>query len=181
MGGKNGKSTAMIWPPNVGKDFLDQLYVCELTNHADKAYLNVTLRFNTAFFEVISTGAKVQKKLNKDGTTSFTLPLRATGRNSMTFNDKNGDVKKNGEILKSFYHPIVVPVIGPTQTVKIYLINQSRFVAGFDFPTKAAGLLANGEKIDISLIRPKVTVVDRVSWMLLAPPNYHWRGVPDAP
>ena len=176
----NENPAVKVWPSDVAKGIIDMIYVCELTNHADRAFLSVTVRFNTAFFEAKNTGDKLKNTVTKDGKSRVSMPV-VSDRNAITFHDKEGNVKTNGQIFKSFYHPIVIPVIGPRQKIKIYLINQSRFIAGVDIPKTAAALLVDGEKIDISLNRPRVNVLDKIPWILIAPPNYHWRGVPDAP
>ena len=179
---RNTTSAPKIWPANVGKDVLDEIYICELANYTNTAFLNVAVVFNTAFFKVISTGERAQKKKNKDGTFSFSFPVDSS-KNRLTFVDsRNGEVKISGPLVKSFLHPVVIPAINPRQTIKIYLINQSRFVAGFNFPGKATAIVADGgETINLTLIRPKVNPLDAVPWWLLRPPTYRWTGVPDAP
>jgi hypothetical protein len=121
----NGRSEPEIWPHDYGKG-MDQISICEIANPGDRTYINVAVAFNTAFFEVKNTGKKMQKTKNKDGSITYSGQWTAGKNNSFFFNT-DGEIFESGRLLKSFLHPVTIPLIEPRQKVKIYLINQSRF------------------------------------------------------
>jgi hypothetical protein len=182
---KNNGQHAFDWPrdivPRKALTAPELIYMCELTNHGDKALLDVVLVFPKRFHDLKKIGEATKTK-NSDGTYSVTIPGPPRGDTSSFLDPDSGVVTTEGVLVKAINHRISIPAIAPRQKVTIYLVNQSRFISRFTFPNEATAVPAEQiERVQVALIRPRVNVVDSIPWYSLPPARYKWKGVPDAP
>jgi hypothetical protein len=145
----NKGSSAISWPTDIhpGKGPpADRFYAYELTNGGDKALFDVAVPFEVSFHELEMVQVGVTN--NKNGPPSVMLPPP----------------------VKKFTHFISLPSIAAGSTGRIYLVNQSKFIAKFTFPEQANAVTAeNGERVPVALIRPDDTTQDVGPWFGLAP------------
>jgi hypothetical protein len=168
----------------------DKITVCELTNPPDsKTLTDVSMDFEVRFHEPKEVKGAVQTK-NPDGTMTlsfpFTVPSPGEPAGWPVYVESEGDTGPKaltaGAILTEVKQRVSIPVLMPNSTVKLYLVNQTRFVVTFDFPKDASGLrLGETELIPIKLVRTEVKPLNEMPGNLIAPTKYRWRGVPDSP
>jgi hypothetical protein len=161
---------------------IEAFFVCELTNHGSKALLDLLLIFEEFFYDPINV--PVTKMTNPDGTYTLTVPTPQPGEGAV-FTAREWTDKpigfRPGNLVKSFKHKITIPVIEPNGTFKLYIINQSRYIAKFIFPLEADSLIAGSpQKVKIDLIRPEVNIKDEMKAGYLPPTQYKWPGIPDS-
>ena len=173
----NMKSSAVVWPNDI-RGIPDQIIVCELTNHEEKALLAPEIIFEATFYRLKVVG-QAMRQSNPDGTLSLTWPAPAPEHDSVTFT-RGTKAYARSEQVAQIKHPVSLPVLSPRQTERIYLVNQSRWIAGFNLPSGGSAVL-DGRRIPIALLRPQVNILDAIPRWQLPPTGYYWHGVPDAP
>ncbi len=128
----------------------------------------------------------VTVKKNINGGESISLPSPGPDHVVLTLGhprySKHLTGARDGAVVKEFTHSVSLPSIGPGSTARIYLINQSKYISKFTFPKQGTAIVAgSAQRIQVTLIRPNVTVMDAIPWFGLGPSTYHWKGVPGAP
>jgi hypothetical protein len=176
---RNEGTKQIIWPPSFCNS-LDSTIMCDFTNNQDRSLMDFHATFKISFYSLKEVKATV-KRSGKHG--SLKIPIR--GSTGLTFSmvGPAGEPKTftQANLLSSHNHEIVLPQISPHATVRVYLINQSRFVSNFVFPETATSIVDGSlQRIPVKLIRPQVNVEDTLSLSGLPPATYHWVGVPDA-
>jgi hypothetical protein len=182
----NPEQGTITWPsdlhPQKGGPPGDFIYVCELTNHEDKTFLDVSVPFEVSFHELEMVPLTFTK--DKNGKQLAGVPRPGVGHAIFVGSkDQKKIAARDGAIVKEFMHSVSLPSIPPGSTTRIYLVNQSKFISKFTFPREATAIVVgNAQRIKVALIRPRVTVADVVPWFWLPPPlTYHWKGVTGAP
>ena len=171
----NKGSSAISWPTDIhpGKGPpADRFYAYELTNGGDKALFDVAVPFEVSFHELEMVQVGVTN--NKNGPPSVMLPpptadhVVVTLGNPIHANDVTA--ARDGTMVKKFTRFISLPSIAAGSTGRIYLVNQSKFIAKFTFPEQANAVTAeNGERVPVALIRADDTTQDVGPWFGLAP------------
>jgi hypothetical protein len=188
----NGASEAW-WPTKVikGTRPREPIFVCQFTNYGSKALLATEVTFNLSFYSVKHREGTHKREANGTYTDSATMPedkIPGAGENGLQrmmyierFKGKT-TVINPGEFISTHKHKVVIPAIPAGATVSIYLVNQSKFFARFEFPESAVSLVSGDSKKEfVVLVRPDVNIGDEIPESILPPPQYHWAGVPDAP
>jgi len=158
----------------------DLIYACELTNNEEKTMLAVTVPFGVSFHQLEILPTAVTK--NKDGTRSFSFPGPVADRVAVNLGHDLSKWAREGALVKEFTHSITLASVAPGSTVRVYLVNQSKFISKFTFPQKASAVIAgDASRVEVALIRPEVNVGDSLPSFGLPPATYHWNGIPDAP
>jgi hypothetical protein len=186
----NRKRKPISWPSDVprGKDTVpDIIYVCEITNpDAARTLLDIAITFEISFYAVQenpviykndhgkqSMTFDVQKKMPPGESMRSAYAIKRPGKPAEAF--------KQGPLSSTLQRTAHIPRINPGETMKVYLINQSRFITKFSLPTEATVVPPEGKRVGATLIRPQVIALDQFPFWELLPPSYHWKGVPDAP
>jgi hypothetical protein len=176
----NRSPKATSWPENfvVGENNPpEEIYICELTNHTDKALLDVSLMFVAQFFELVKVNVTVLRK--EDGTFAYSTPTRGqTGQTFVFGRRESAEAITHGTLIKSLERRVTIPAIPRNSTIKIHFVNRSQLIAGFNLPKEATAIGADSsERIRINLVRPQATVLDIGSMFWLAPAKHHWKRV----
>ena len=179
---QNQEDFAITWPSNIHPPPPgDRIYVCELTNHEDKAFLDVTVPFNVSFHHLEIVPVTVSR--DKNGQVSVTLPRPGADHIVVTLGHpkypEDLTAARDGELVKEFTHSIAVRSIASGSTVRIYLVNQSEWISKFTIPKQAKAVISgNPEPVPVALVRPDVTPMDEVPWFGLPPSTYDWKRLP---
>jgi hypothetical protein len=154
--------------------------VAELTNYSERALLAFTIKVQTRFYELKFLPTKLPR--HQGDKTQFDISLPGAGEGTYGYIHKGTQIQiSHGDLFRAVHRDITVPVIPARGVpVKLYFVNQSRWIVGFDMPNSARAIVdGQPAEIAVRLVRPRTTVIDSIPLALLGPATQKWKGVPD--
>lgn len=179
----NRNNSPMWWPanPRAQNQFqIGQMYECRLTNHGDKALLDISVVFNVSFLSVGPASVVITK--NPDGTQSVSTE-RPGGDRSVFIAGRASKplVGRSGEVISTHKHVVTIPAIPAHGTALLYFVSMTKYFSRFDFPSTATAIVdGNPSKRLAVLVRPAMSPVDMVPFWMLPPSLYEWPHVKES-
>jgi len=177
----NRRNVTSWWPEKPRKKDqlpLGDMYICAITNHSDKALLNVSIVFNLSFYSVEPIEASAKDKGAKGSSLTFEAPGGADKSSFAIYWRGKIFAGRTEALVSQHQHIVVIPDIRPHSTEKIYLVSQTVLFARFNFPKLATAIVeGNPEERTVVLIRPATSVISKVPHWTLTPSIYQWPGV----
>jgi hypothetical protein len=181
---RNDKSHSIQWPEERRHGHEPEaVYACELSNHSDKAILDVTMIFDLKFISAVPTPA-IGKRVN--GIDSVTVQMDTTRKDDPMsfgfFDDKNRVIAAaTGGLVREQKHPVTIPVISARGSVTVYLVSQSSMFTQFSLPNTATLIVDGNPAYRVgALIRPAMSTPDRIPKWGLPPSLYEWPHIPES-
>jgi hypothetical protein len=126
----------MSWPRDLpSNDKLNAIWIADLANHSERALLAFTMNSHLRFYDL-----KFLPTQPNDGKITYDVPLpKQTGETVYGYS-RSGTVihVTHGNLFKAVRRDIVIPAIpARNPSLKLYVVNQSRFIVGFEIPQSA--------------------------------------------